>query len=492
MLHRLFADHDHVLHLEHAEQLEDVHRREVVTHRAGAFEVDDRALVVRDIGQLVLFDQLDEPVGQSVAGASRLDAGVVLCDLLDRDIACHRGQRISRQSTADVSLLRAAGNARRHQVDEVASAAYAARSGIAARNDLAEDGQVGSHVEQTLRAAETNSESGDDFVEDEDAAVLVAQRPDALVVVPIDGSGARFGSDRLDDDRSGTAAQLVEFEIVFKHIEVVGSDLVDDGEDDVGDAERLEELSGAGHFESVDHLIGPAVICAADLDDSLLLGRASRDTDRSHDRLGAASEHTEFLDIGHVLVDLLRDQQFRLVEQTGDGSALLDQLDRLFLHRREVAAQNGRAARLQEVDVLVAVDVGEICPLRLGHAHREGLVEGEVVLNAARNILFGFRGDLLGLGALDVIVFGAYLFVFLFGNAVNILIGEFFETLIDLLSVCPARDAVMRLSLAGKSGISYLHNCLLKAKIWFIRLFYHNIFASVNIYKFFLRPKCAR
>ena len=202
------------------------------------------------------------------------------------------------------------------------------------------------------------------------------------------------------------------------------------------------------------------MIGAADLDDSLILGRAARHTDGAHDGLGAAAEHTELLDIGHALVDLFCDEQLRLMEQTRHGAAVLDELDRLFLNGGIVAAEDGGAARLQEVDVLVAVQIVHIGAFRLDDAHREGLVESEVVLNAAGDILLRLCGDGFGLRALLVVVVGANVLVCLFGDTVNGLIGELFQTLIDLLRISPAGDAVTGFLLAFELGVSDFHFAL--------------------------------
>ena len=202
------------------------------------------------------------------------------------------------------------------------------------------------------------------------------------------------------------------------------------------------------------------MIGATDLDDSLLLGRAARHADGAHDGLGAAAEHTEFLDVGHALVDLLRDEELRLMEQTGHGAAVLDELDRLFLDGGIVAAQDGGTASLQEVDILVAVKVVHVRAFSLDDAHGERLVESEVVLHAAGDVLLRLRGDGFGLGALLVVVVLADVLISLLGDAVNGLGGELFQALIDLLCVSPASDAVTGFLFALKFGISDFHFAL--------------------------------
>ena len=74
----------------------------------------------------------------------------------------------------------------------------------------------------------------------------------------------------------------------------------------------------------------------------------------------------------------------------------------LSAHRLVVAAEHGRAAGLQEVDVLVAVDVPQARALGLLDGQREGVVEGEVVLHAAGDELHRRVGQLLAAAAVRV------------------------------------------------------------------------------------------
>ena len=271
-----------------------------------------------------------------------------------------------------------------------------------------------------------------------------------LVVIEIDGTCTWLRAYRLDDNGSCAASHsLVVFEIIFEHVEVVRSYLVYDREYIIWYSVRFKELSRARHFKTVDHLIRPAVVCSADLDNSLVLSLTSCDTYRSHDRLRTRAKHSEHLDVGHILVDFLCDKEFCLVEKTCDRTALLDKLDSLFLHVGIVAAQDSRTACLQEVDILVAVDIGEICALSLHHAHWEWLVERQIMLNAAWYIFLCLRSDLLWTCAFFVIIFRTYLFIFFLWNRINILIRKVSKTLFDLLCVSPASDAVTLGNLLG-------------------------------------------
>ena len=104
-------------------------------------------------------------------------------------------------------------------------------------------------------------------------------------------------------------------------------------------------------------------------------------------------------------MNLFGDEQFRLVEQAGDRTAGFQQADDRFPHHRVVAAQNGRAAGLQEVDVLVSVFVVKVGTLRLFEADRERLVERQVMLDAARYVFPGLFKDGFGSRTLFILIF---------------------------------------------------------------------------------------
>ena len=137
------------------------------------------------------------------------------------------------------------------------------------------------------------------------------------------GARAAFGADRLEEDCRGAAEELVALEHALEHIEVVRTNLVGGAVSTAGNAVRLEQCSTAGDLQAVDHLVGPAVVCAADLDDALFAGSYARNAQRGHDGFGARAEHAEHFNVGHVLVDLACDEHLRLMQQTGYGAALV-------------------------------------------------------------------------------------------------------------------------------------------------------------------------
>ena len=111
--------------------------------------------------------------------------------------------------------------------------------------------------------------------------------------------------------------------------------------------------------------------------------------DRGHDRFGAAAEHAEQIDRGVEFTYLLGDLEFILVEQSRGRPAVGDEGLDFFTNGREIAAQHGRPACLEEIDVAVAVEIVEIGALGLGENDRVGIVESQVMLDAPRDVLLG-------------------------------------------------------------------------------------------------------
>ena len=84
------------------------------------------------------------------------------------------------------------------------------------------------------------------------------------------------------------------------------------------------------------------------------------------------------------------------------GPGLAHHLGDLLVDRRVVAAEQGRAAGLEEVDVDVAVAVGEVGAVGAVDRERERVVEGEVVLHAAGDARLRPVGELLAALALGL------------------------------------------------------------------------------------------
>ena len=306
----------------------------------------DGALVIGHERQAVPVKQPLEAVTQAVAHFSRDLAGVRALDLTDGRVPGEAGQRIGRQCAADIRPVLACGKTGRHELRVFLLAADAARRRVPACDDLAEDRQIRHDAEIALRARKRNAEARDDLVEDHQRAVFVAQRPHACVIVVRNGPRAALGADRLDNDARCAAEQHVALEHILQHGQIVRPHLVRRLIAAAGDAVRFQKRPAAGDFQTVDHLVGPTVIRAADLDDALFARRNARDAKRRHDGLRAAAEHTEHFNVRHMLIDLFCDHQLRFVEQTRHRAALVQQFNHLFPDDGIVAAENCRAAGL--------------------------------------------------------------------------------------------------------------------------------------------------
>ena len=112
----------------------------------------DGTLIVGHERQAVGLEQGLEAVAQTVAHPARDLAGVRPLDLLDGRIARQAGQRICRQRAADICPVLSGGKSGRHELRVFLLAADAAGRGIAAADDLAEDGQIRHDVKIARRA----------------------------------------------------------------------------------------------------------------------------------------------------------------------------------------------------------------------------------------------------------------------------------------------------------------------------------------------------
>ena len=198
---------------------------------------------------------------------------------------------------------------------------------------------------------------------------------------------------------------------------------------------------GAGDAQPDNHGVGPAVVGPAHLDHHRLAAEGAGAADGGHDGLRARAQRPVDLDAGQVLVDQFGQPEFVLVEQPGHRAALAHHLVDPVPHRRVVAAEDRRTAGLQEVDVGVAVEVGEVGALRLGDGQRERVVEREVVLDATGDALLGPGGDLLAAHApgLEVVEHAQHRVV---ARATDGLVDQRVEPAVDVVDVRVGGDGV--------------------------------------------------
>ena len=198
--------------------------------------------------------------------------------------------------------------------------AHAARHRVAAGDAFAEHRQVGLDAEVALRAAQSQTEAGHDFVEDQQRAELIAQFADFLIEVKRNRTCAAFRSERFDDHGGGSAPQPVEDQMSFQRAQAVREEFFRAGAGATRNTLRFQAAC-ARDVQAVDHLVAPAVIRAADFDHIFLFGECARGADGRHDAFGARAQHAEHFHGGHEAVDEFRQLQFIFMEQAGDRTA---------------------------------------------------------------------------------------------------------------------------------------------------------------------------
>ena len=87
------------------------------------------------------------------------------------------------------------------------------------------------------------------------------------------------------------------------------------------------------------------------------------------------------------------------MEKTCGRSAGIQQINDLLPDCRRVAAKNRRAACLQQIVILIAVDIRQLIAGCTRDHDRERVIESEVVLHATRNYLLCFLDHRLGFQA---------------------------------------------------------------------------------------------
>ena len=278
-------------------------------------------------------------------------------------------------------------------------AAYSACAGITAGDDFAENGQVRINSEVALSSCGADPETGNDFVEDQQRAILMSQLLAALDEFFADRPGAALGANGLHVDSSCAAGELVLFELALQILQVSREELVGVAESIARNAPGLKSLC-AGDPDAVSQDIRPSVIGAAHLQDVLMTGLEPCHTGRAHAGLGAGTQHPEHLNGRHQIGDLLCQLVLELVEKPCGRTAGVQKVDDLLTDDLRVAAKHSGTACLQQIVVLIAVDVVKLRPLSLSDDYGEGIVESQIVLHSPGNDALRLRDHLFGTRAL--------------------------------------------------------------------------------------------
>ena len=130
-----------------------------------------------------------------------------------------------------------------------------------------------------------------------------------------------------------------------------------------------------------------AVVAALELDDLLAAGVAAGDADRVHRRFGARVAEAHEIGV-EALLDLLR-QRDAVLDREGVAGPVRDPvLERLREERVRVAGGEHAEGHV-EVDVLVAVGIGDAAAAGIGHEQRVGVVGLEGAGDAERQCVAG-------------------------------------------------------------------------------------------------------
>ena len=251
-------------------------------------------------------------------------------------------------------------------------------------------------------------EAGHDLVEDQQRLELVAQLSHFLVEVIGHRAGAALRADRFHDHGRRAPQQLVEDQPGPQRSQRIREELLGVGSCAEGDAFGFH-APRTGHVQAIHHRVAPAMVGAAHFDDLLFLRERAGTPDGRHDAFRARPEHPEHLDGWHQAIDQLCQFEFILVEETGHRPAGLQHFDDLVAHGRIIAAEHGRAAGLQEIDIAVPIGVPQVGAFGLFDGDREGIIEGQVVLHPAGDEFLGFQVERLRAGAFGLEIVQVFL-----------------------------------------------------------------------------------
>ena len=256
---------------------------------------------------------------------------------------------------------------------ELLLAAEGRRARRTATDRLGDAGDVRGHAIELLGAAQRHPEAGDDLVEDEHHAVLVADAAQALEEARHRRDDAGVAQDRLGEHTGELVAVTLD-----QHLD--GVDVVERRDhhgllhglwDTGARGQRTRELLRApgshGRHVRVRMAVEEAVVAPLPLHDLVLAGVAAGQADGRLRGLRAGVGEAQLLDAGHGLHDLAPDLVVELVREGVEHATLGDLLhDRVDDGLRAVTEDHWAVADAP-VDVGVAVDVEDVAGLATIH-----------------------------------------------------------------------------------------------------------------------------
>ena len=247
-------------------------------------------------------------VGETV-GELRAELAELLVETLRQTLQApqarrHR-QRVARERAG---LIDRTG--RRDEPHQIFAAAVGADRQPAA-DDLAEARQIGNDAAPALRAAGTDAESGDHFVEDQQDAVARADLAQALQKPRLRQHHAHVAGDRLDDERGDLIGERFAEPLDRRHVVIGGEQRVGcRGARDARAGRHAERRQARPGLH--EKLIAVPVIAALELDDLLAPRVRARHAHGAHRRFGAGADEAHHLERRHHLPHELAELHFEL------------------------------------------------------------------------------------------------------------------------------------------------------------------------------------
>ena len=220
---------------------------------------------------------------------------------------------------------------RRDVLHDVAPSAKSAHRHAAA-DHLAQRGQIWSDAIQPLHALRADAKARHHLIENQHRAVLCAHAPQGLEEARLRLDQVHVARHRLDDDGGNLAAARLEH--LFDLLQVVEIDhdrvLGKIGRHTArGRVAESQQTRARLHQQAV----GVTVIATLELEDGVAPGKATRQPDRAHRRLGARTDQTHHLHGGQQLADQLCHHHLALVGRA-KRQALQGRLTHRFDDRR--------------------------------------------------------------------------------------------------------------------------------------------------------------
>ena len=295
-----------------------------------------------------------EPGGQTHCG--RLEPGVGgIVELFEHRQAGRRRQRIATQRTALVDA------AERSDAGHDLAGSPVGPDRQASTDDLAEAPNVGLDAEPLAGAAAAEAEPGDDLVEQQHRADLIAGVAQSLQEAGLGWDHAHVGGNRLDRDHGNGLVEL-GYDVVRRD-DRVGHRTVGHP---VAATEPLVRDPAAAGGEQV---VAVAVIVARELDHVVATGCSPGESQRRHRCLGAARDEAQHLESRHPGAHLLGHSHLTFGRCAVARAVAGGDCDRIDDGGVGVA-EDARPVTHDIVDVPIAFDVPDVGAL--GGVHEVG------------------------------------------------------------------------------------------------------------------------